>query len=187
VATSLTSGGAVVLVELVTARLMGAYFGTGLEMWTSVLGVTMLSLAIGYILGGRWADRQPDGSPAKRLLLFGSVLIIFLPWVAPIVMSVLSPLGLKIGGLFSCLLLLVPSLGVLGALTPVLIRLGTVDPESAGWTSGVVYGGSTLGGVLASLVVSLWLLPEIGAQWGSALAGGLLLLVTFGYIARKSR
>ena len=43
-------------VEMVAPRLLAPAFGTSQPIWAAVIGMTLLYLAIGYHLGGRWAD-----------------------------------------------------------------------------------------------------------------------------------
>jgi predicted membrane-bound spermidine synthase len=175
---SLLAGAGTLIVELIVARSMGAYFGTSLYVWTSVLGITMMSLSIGYILGGRWIDRSADSKLVFRLLMAGGAAMIVLPWISPIVMTILLPIGLQAGSLVSALVLLGAPLISFGALTPAVIRLGAQDVEQSGRVSGVVYAVSTLGGVIASLMTSLMLVPHLGIRATSILVGVVLVAIT---------
>ena len=42
------------------SRVVAPYMGTSLVVWTSLIGIIMVSLTLGYWLGGRVADRRPE-------------------------------------------------------------------------------------------------------------------------------
>jgi hypothetical protein len=184
-AAALLSGAAVMVVELLVARAMGAFFGTSLYVWTSVIGVTMLSLSIGYVWGGRWADREGAVSRARKLLLAGGAILLILPWISPVVMSIFLGLGLQAGSLLTSAMLLLAPLAALAAITPILIRAGTSDVNQGGRVAGMVYGLSTLGGIAASLGTALLLVPHIGVTATGMSVGALQVALTLGYIGRE--
>jgi hypothetical protein len=56
---TIISGGSVMIFELLAPRLLAPFFGTSSYIWTIVIGVVMFSLALGYFLGGKIADKDP--------------------------------------------------------------------------------------------------------------------------------
>lgn len=184
-AAALLAGAGTMIVELAVARSMGAYFGTSLYVWTSVIGVTMMALSAGYVLGGRWVDRSADSKLVLRLMLVGGALMLLLPWLSPAVMWVLLPLGLQAGSLLAAALLLGAPLIAFGAVTPAAIRLGAQEIQGSGRHSGAIYALSTFGGVAASLATSLLLVPHLGVRITCTAAGALTLVLT-GVLLRKS-
>ena len=49
----LTLTGAIILgLELVASRILTPFFGVSLNVWSSILAVTLIALAIGYKFGG---------------------------------------------------------------------------------------------------------------------------------------
>ena len=57
--TVMITGAAVMVLELLGARIIGAFYGVSLYVWSSIIAVTLIALALGYYLGGFIADRLP--------------------------------------------------------------------------------------------------------------------------------
>src|SRR5512139_1341714 len=51
------TGGAVMIVEILGARMLSPFVGTSHFVWTAQIAVTLVALACGYYAGGRVADR----------------------------------------------------------------------------------------------------------------------------------
>ena len=66
-------GACVMVLELVGARLMAPYLGTSIFVWTSLIGVILGCLSLGYWFGGVLADRQPDTKALSGVLLLSGV------------------------------------------------------------------------------------------------------------------
>ncbi|MBM3846008.1 MAG: hypothetical protein FJ405_06960, partial [Verrucomicrobia bacterium] len=57
-ATAALNGAAILVIEILGAKMLAPYIGTSHFVWTAQISVTLLSLAIGYFIGGRWSDRS---------------------------------------------------------------------------------------------------------------------------------
>ncbi len=59
------NGMAVMVLEMVGARLLAPWLGTSVVVWTSLIGVILACLSLGYWLGGRLADNylRPAAAP----------------------------------------------------------------------------------------------------------------------------
>ena len=53
-------GAVVMVIELTGSRVLAPYLGTSLVVWTSLIGIILASLSLGYWWGGRVADRRPE-------------------------------------------------------------------------------------------------------------------------------
>ena len=58
------SGGAILALELLASRIMTPYFGVSLYIWTGILSITLVSLALGFWLGGKLAAARASADPA---------------------------------------------------------------------------------------------------------------------------
>ena len=75
-ATEFFAGMSVMAVELGASRLMAPYFSSSQIVWTVIIGVIMIAMAIGNVWGGRSADKFRN--PGK---LYGRILIAAI-WIA---------------------------------------------------------------------------------------------------------
>jgi len=57
IATAPVTGAAIMIIEILGAKMLAPYIGTSLFVWTAQISVTMIALAAGYALGGFIADR----------------------------------------------------------------------------------------------------------------------------------
>lgn len=60
------NGMAVMVLEMVGARLLAPWLGTSVVVWTSLIGVILACLSLGYWLGGRLADSYLRPAAAPR-------------------------------------------------------------------------------------------------------------------------
>jgi len=54
------SGYYVMALELLGGRALGPYFGSGIYVWGAIITLFMLSLSIGYLIGGIWSTKNPS-------------------------------------------------------------------------------------------------------------------------------
>ena len=57
------TGAATLALELLASRVMTPYFGVSLYIWTGILSITLIALALGYWLGGVLAARREATAP----------------------------------------------------------------------------------------------------------------------------
>src|SRR5688572_27449452 len=62
------SGAAILALELLASRILTPYFGVSLYIWTGILSITLVALALGYWAGGRFAARGGRGAQPGRLV-----------------------------------------------------------------------------------------------------------------------
>jgi len=58
--TAFLSGAAVMVAEISAARAIAPHVGTSIVVWTNVIGIILVALALGYWIGGRIAERSVD-------------------------------------------------------------------------------------------------------------------------------
>jgi len=171
------AGALFLALEVIATRVAANRLGTSIYTWTSVLGVVLVSLAIGNAIGGRLADRHEATPLLRRLLLIASASVAACLWT-PALTSYVT--GWDMSWMLRTLLavaagFLLPAIA-LGTLTPVIIRGALGEPGADGRTVGKLYAVGTLGAVVGALLPSLWFIPLIGIPALIALLALLLAL-----------
>lgn len=182
------SGAGIMMIELSAFRLVAPYFGSSLIVTTNILGVIMAALATGYWLGGKIADRFPSPSTVGALLIANGVVSAAIPFVAlPLFNTMVNVFSRAqigstasaatlLGSFFGTFLIFFIPFGLLGLMSPVLVRLATQRVEDAGKTAGKIYAISTVGSIVGTFLPSLFLIPAIGTRRTILLVSVLLVV-----------
>jgi spermidine synthase len=156
--------------EISASRLLAPYFGSSTIVWANLIGIVLASLALGYWLGGRIADRWPVPSLLGFIVLVSAVLVAAIPFVAEPFLDLTvegldeASVGAVVGSFVAVLLLGAPPVVLLGMVSPFAIRLAVSSIETAGAVAGRLYALSTAGSLLGTFLPALVLIPAIGTQ-----------------------
>ena len=156
--------------EIAAVRLLAPYFGASTVVWANTIGVVLVSLSVGYWLGGRWADRHPHMRGLCLLALGAAVLLALVPFAAdPLLDLAVQALdsisaGAFFGSLAAVLVLVAVPILLLGAVSPWAVRLGVERVEDAGRVVGRLYALSTAGSLFGTLASALLFIPLIGTR-----------------------
>lgn len=186
------AGTGVMTVELAAVRLLAPHFGSSTSVWTNVIGVVLVALAVGYVLGARWS-RGPE--PARRFMVVlgaAALWLCVLPFVAPAVGEALRPQDVALhaalplltwGSLAAALVLFAPPIAVLGTAGPLAVELvQRTGVAHAGTAGGWVLGSSTAGSLVGTFATTHLLVPGLGLR-GTFLVAAALLLLAAGALA----
>ena len=168
-------GAIILVVEIVGTRVISPYYGASVYVWSSLIGVTLASLAIGYVLGGWAADRWPELPGLAFEMIGGAFWLLLIPWMRQGVLAATTPLGLKAGSLVSAALLVAPALVLLSMTGPIAIRLVTSDFTLLGRGVGKIYGISTAGSMLGALLTGFVLIPSFPVSYVLQASAAVLL------------
>jgi len=187
-AVAATAGSAVMALEIAAGRALAPGFGSSIYVWSAVISVTLLFLAVGYAVGGKAADRWPSAATLGLPLLLAAVTGTACFWVNRALAGLLIEFDVRLGALISAGLLLAVPLACAAAVSPVCIRLATRSSERVGTTAGAIYAASTVGGVVATLLAGFWTIPAFGVTatfHGACALLALPALVVFGLGRRR--
>jgi len=161
------TGACVLILEILSTRIFAPYFGNTIFAFSSIIGVTLVALSIGYYAGGRLADARPYGSWFFAIIVLAGASVFttkllsvtLLAWYANHFSLVWGPL------VFAIALFTVPCVH-LGMLSPYAIRLlqSTQSSEGIGSLSGTVFFWSTLGSIAGTFFAGFLLIPLLGVQ-----------------------
>jgi spermidine synthase len=172
-------------IEVSASRLLSNYFGSSNLIWACIIGSILVYMAVGSIVGGRWADRSPQPELLYGILTWGAFCTGLIPCIAkPILRSASIAMDhLAIGPLvlaFIVVLILfsIPMI-LLSMVSPFAIRLLLDEPRSSGNISGKIYAVSTAGSFLGTFLPVLVLIPTIGTYRNFLVLSIFLFLISF--------
>jgi spermidine synthase len=179
--TAMVAGALVMALEVVGARVIGAFYGVSLFVWTSLIAVTLLALAAGYAAGGRYADRMRSADAIYVWLAAAGGCVLAVPWLKSVVLVSTAPLGPRWGAFASALALFGPALALLGAISPAIVRQMARDPQRLGATVGALFGWSTLGSLAGTLLAGYVLLVHFSLSGILVACAATLLALSAAY------
>ncbi|MFZ3047211.1 MAG: fused MFS/spermidine synthase [Desulfatirhabdiaceae bacterium] len=158
-------GAVVMVIELTGSRVLAPYLGTSLVVWTSLIGVILASLSIGYWWGGRLADRRPEARLLAGIILISAFATAFVVMIKPFVLGFLQAQsgGLHLTVMSATLLLFAPPSILIGMVSPFAVRLKLEDTRTSGRTAGNLYAISTVGSISGTFLAGFVLIPVLGS------------------------
>jgi spermidine synthase len=174
------SGALVMIYEIVGSRLLAPHIGASTYIWTSLIGVILGSLSLGYWIGGRVADRRPDLKILAGVLFLAGALTSVTLLVHEIFLAVLATaaLRLELKAVIAALVLFAPASALFGFVSPYAIRLKMLNVADAGKTAGRLYAVSTVGSICGTFAAGFFLLPFVGSVRTLYLITGALFLLS---------
>lgn len=179
--------------EILWTRRLNLVFGHSILAVSTVVTAYMGGLALGSVLGGRWADRQlARGQQARWFLatygrlegLVGIWAFMSLPLLGLVESFYLSMSARGVQGtslyliaFAASLLVLVPPTTAMGATLPVVSCLYHSDSQGVGKNLSRLYSTNTFGAVVGVALAGFGLLPILGLKLSVALAGLLNLAI----------
>jgi predicted membrane-bound spermidine synthase len=180
--TAAITGGAIMIVEILGAKMLSPYLGTSHFVWTAQIAVTLVALACGYYVGGWFVDRSLQvGRMYTAIFLAGLYLALTIPLVETAAYTFLN-LELALGSLITSTILYFVPLGLLAMVGPFCIRVMTSSVHGVGGNVGRLTALSTLGSFLGTVLIGYLLIPYLPnsqTMYGTAMLLGLVALVYF--------
>jgi len=181
--TAALCGAIVMVIEILGSRVIGPFFGVSLFVWTSLITVTLLALALGYAVGGQLSDRFNHSRYLYLIIILSALFCLAIPLMKGVVLKASMSLGLRGGAFTAALILFGPTLFLLGCVSPYLVKLCSRHWQNVGKTVGGLYALSTLGSTLGSLVTGFWMVGYLGIDKSLYFIGLSLTLCALGYFA----
>ena len=171
----------IVLIELIASRLLSPYFGSSNLVWTSIIGIILLSNSVGNFIGGKIADKNCSKDNLKLILKFSGLIVLIIPFIQTSILSSISIMfsSIKIGAILAAILLFFMPSMLFGFFSPIIIKLKMNDLENVGSTSGRIYAIATIGSLTGTFVGGFFLLPAIGSNELLFILAAVLFLLVF--------
>jgi len=180
------TGAGVTLFEFAAPNLFRAYFGQTVFVWANVIGVILGALALGYALGGRWADRTTSLLPLAWVLAFAGVYALLVGAAGPAISGWLAGPeeytpdaalhAFIFESLAASLILFGPPLVALGMASPLLVQRATKH-WPVGRATGLIFGVGTVGSIAGIYLTTFLLVPLMGVRATITLSAAVLLLL----------
>ena len=180
------SGFVVMAVEILSGRILAPYFGNSIHVWGAVITMFMVSLAVGYLLGGRYSIYQPNLLRLTLLLMAAAISLLPVIFMAERVLDwiFMHISDARYGSLLAVTaLFFIPTL-LSGMVSPYAVRLLVINSERSGHDAGKLYFISTFGSAAGTLLTSFYLV----LYWEiNQIIGGLMVIsLIFGLIVQLS-
>lgn len=165
-ALSAGAGFVMMVYELVAARMLAPYVGSSTYVWTSVIGVIVAALSIGYWAGGRLADHRNRPTDISLLFLAVGIGIIMslqafrpaLEWAMQF-----SP-DVRIQALLATTVLYAPVSVLIGMVSPYLAKLNVRTLEQSGQSVANLSMFNALGGIFGTFLTGFFLFNIVGIR-----------------------
>ena len=199
-ATVFLAGASLMSLEMASFRLVEPVYGSDIIVWGSLISVFLGGLAVGAISGGWLADRGPRLWKLGAILALGGAVTIALRFYADGIMELMypgqgaplpaewgtpgqalqvyMPPDLRWPTLAASFVLFGPPTLLLGMVSPYAARLFVYGMPNMGTDVGRLYGVSTIGSILGTLLTAFYLIAWMGTR--SLLTSNGILLIVLG-------
>jgi len=174
-------GAIVMIYEIVGSRVVAPYFGTSIYVWTSLIGIILASLSIGYWYGGKLADKTPTFRSLSGIILLGAIFILVTALIKDPLLGFISHTfsNMMLRTLLAAILLFAPASIMLGMVSPYAVRLKIKAVDTSGKIVGNLYAISTLGSIVGTFLAGFVLIPLAGSTSMLYILAICLVLVSF--------
>jgi spermidine synthase len=177
------SNAAILVLEIAGARLLAPYLGTSVEVWSGTIGVVLGSMALGYWLGGRAADKHPSRKVLAALLLASGFTALLAwgmrDWAPGFLVEQSSTLALS--AILAAAALFAPTTILLAAVSPFIAKLLLTELLSSAKTIGNINAAGTLGSIVGAILTGLVLIPAFGLD--QIFLGLAITLIVLSFLA----
>ena len=177
--TSIISGFCMMALEIMGGRYLYPDFGSSVDVWAAIITVFILSLSVGYWLGGRIADRAKTNKPLGWILVAAGIFFLLLPIYARPFANALGPSihQARAGSLLAGVFLFLPPSLLLGCVSPMLVKLIFTTAHRVGRAAGTLFAIGNVGSVLGILVADYVLLTYFSLNT-NVIGMGIVLALT---------
>jgi spermidine synthase len=175
--TAACTGAAVMVVEILGAKMLSPYFGLSHFVWTAQIAITLVALATGYYAGGRLADRSQQLPWLYWSILGAGVYLALSVLICRPVSFWCLEFNLALGSLLASAILFFLPLALLAMTGPFLVRVLTSAVAGVGGNVGRLTAISTLGSFAGTMLIGYLMIPLMPNSLAMCLTALLLGVV----------
>ena len=193
--TEFFAGMSVMAVELGASRLMAPYFSSSQIVWTVIIGVIMIAMAVGNVWGGSMADKSKSPDRLYRRVIIAAIWIALIPFVGRWMIAGISFLlatfitknFLVWAAFAACLLIFAFPCVLLGTVTPSLTKFTVDNLDDTGKTVGRLNALNTIGSIIGTFVPTFVTIPAVGTAATFLIFSGVLAAIGIAYFIRAQK
>lgn len=180
-------GGAIGMgLELIAARILSPYVGSSNVVWTSIIGIILISMSLGYWIGGKSADKEANLNQLANILLCSALATSTIPLLETCVVKILAGIipNLIISAILCAIIVFsIPSF-ILAMISPYAVKIKSKEETQIGSLSGKISSLSTIGSIVGTFLMGFLLIPNIGVS--NINISITIILVVMSLIAREN-
>ena len=154
------------VLELVAARVLSPYVGSSNLIWTSIIGIMLTFMSLGYLIGGKVADRKQDIKDLSEFICITAIAISLIPILETIFVNQLINIidaRIVVAIISAVILFGIPSF-MLATASPIAVKLKNNELQEVGKVSGKISSLSTIGSIFGTFFAGFVLIPNIGVS-----------------------
>ena len=177
--TASITGAAIMIVEILGAKMLSPYVGTSHFVWTAQIAVALIALSFGYYVGGRLVDKSPRVTPLYwAILAAAAYLALTVAVVEPVAYACLSVKSFALGSLLASITLYFVPLALLAMAGPYFVRMLTSNVGDVGGNMGRLTAIGTFGSFAGTMLIGYVLTPFLPNSWTMYLLSLLLAIIS---------
>jgi spermidine synthase len=157
-------GASLMILELVGSRVLAPYVGTSTIVWTSLIGIILGALSLGYYVGGKIADIEVQARKLAVVILSAAFFVLIIILINQAVLSRLMSAmpNIYFGAVAAALVLFAVPSFILGIVSPYAVKIKIKDLQNTGRVVGDLYAISTIGSIAGTFAAGFFLIPFLG-------------------------
>ena len=166
------------IIELVAARVLSPYVGSSNLIWTSIIGIMLTFMSLGYWIGGKIADKKQDIKQLSEFICITAIAISLIPILETIIVNSLIKIiesRIIVAIISSIILFGIPSF-MLATVSPITVKLKNNELHEVGQVSGKISSLFTIGSIFGTFFAGFILIPNIGVS--NIILGSSIILFT---------
>lgn len=174
-------------IELIAARVLSPYLGSSNVVWTTIIGIILISMSIGYWLGGKKADENADINIISKILILAAIFTSLIPILETVVVRTIAGLigNLIIAAMICAIVVFATPSFILAMISPFAVKIKSKEEEKIGALSGKISSISTIGSIVGTFVMGFVLIPHIGVS--NINIGVTIILLIMSIIAQENK
>jgi spermidine synthase len=157
-------GAVVMILEIVGSRILAPHLGSSIVVWSSLIGIILGCLSLGYWWGGKLADRNPTHRALSLIIFLAAIFTATIIFSKSFTLDTLQRYAgsIHLGSFLATIILFAPPSVLLGMVTPYAVRLKIRDLREAGRTVGNLYAISSMGSIFGTFLAGFVLIAFLG-------------------------